>query len=419
MGRRHRASCSGPNLLDAQNRIIAGRIQGPLLCCPCSGAIVCLEFSAGGEAAEGFLHRAGCGFLLQVAGQVAIAIDNAFAYRADLRTQGQANQEKLYFEDEIRSEMNFQEIVGQQRRSSPGSAPGRSGGSDGFHGPHLWRDGQREGTDSARGAQTEPAQSQAFVKLNCAAIPQGCWKASSSATRKGPLPGRWRSASGDSNWLRRGPYFWMKSGKYRWSYNRSCCVSCRSGNSSDWAARARCAQTPGSLPRPIAICTPWSRAKVPLRFVLPVKCFSHPCAPPARADRRYPIPGPALRPAFWRLHEEADRHHFFRNHERARPLSVAGKYSRAAECDRARGDTVVGQRAQGSDCGSEARLPEANGSNGVMTLEEMERRHILSVLEQTNWVFSGPNGAAARLGMKRPTSAVSHAEAWHLAPASH
>ena len=41
--------------------------------------------------------------------------------------------------------------------------------------------------------------------------------------------------------------------------------------------------------------------------------------------------------------------------------------------------------------------------SGLATLEEVERRHILSVLEQTNWVFAGPNGAAARLGIKRPT----------------
>ena len=36
-------------------------------------------------------------------------------------------------------------------------------------------------------------------------------------------------------------------------------------------------------------------------------------------------------------------------------------------------------------------------------LEETERKHILSVLTQTNWVVSGPNGAATRLGMKRST----------------
>jgi formate hydrogenlyase transcriptional activator len=51
-----------------------------------------------------------------------------------------------------------------------------------------------------------------------------------------------------------------------------------------------------------------------------------------------------------------------------------------------------------------SKLGDANGhSNGAATLEEVERRHILSVLEQTNWVFAGPNGAAAKLGMKRPT----------------
>ena len=61
--------------------------------------------------------------------------------------------------------------------------------------------------------------------------------------------------------------------------------------------------------------------------------------------------------------------------------------------------------------GSELKVPIAdlkirggdNSNNGILTLEEMERRHILSVVEQSNWVFSGPNGAAARLGMKRST----------------
>jgi formate hydrogenlyase transcriptional activator len=37
------------------------------------------------------------------------------------------------------------------------------------------------------------------------------------------------------------------------------------------------------------------------------------------------------------------------------------------------------------------------------TLKDAERKHILAVLEETNWVLGGPNGAAARLGMKRPT----------------
>jgi formate hydrogenlyase transcriptional activator len=37
------------------------------------------------------------------------------------------------------------------------------------------------------------------------------------------------------------------------------------------------------------------------------------------------------------------------------------------------------------------------------TLDEAEREQILNALEQCRWVIAGPNGAAARLGMKRST----------------
>ncbi|MCW8817260.1 MAG: hypothetical protein OQK52_05225 [Ignavibacteriaceae bacterium] len=37
------------------------------------------------------------------------------------------------------------------------------------------------------------------------------------------------------------------------------------------------------------------------------------------------------------------------------------------------------------------------------TLEEVEREHIIRVLEKTNWQVSGDKGAAKILGMKRTT----------------
>jgi formate hydrogenlyase transcriptional activator len=42
-------------------------------------------------------------------------------------------------------------------------------------------------------------------------------------------------------------------------------------------------------------------------------------------------------------------------------------------------------------------------SPGAVTLEDAERDHIRKTLEQTRWVVAGPNGAAARLGIKRST----------------
>ncbi|MEW6544674.1 MAG: sigma 54-interacting transcriptional regulator [Nitrospirota bacterium] len=42
-------------------------------------------------------------------------------------------------------------------------------------------------------------------------------------------------------------------------------------------------------------------------------------------------------------------------------------------------------------------------AKGPRTLKDVERAHILDVLNQTNWVVAGKNGAAARLGLKRST----------------
>jgi formate hydrogenlyase transcriptional activator len=51
-------------------------------------------------------------FLTQVAGQIAIAIENALAYHEISELKDKLAQEKLYLEEEIRGEMNFENIVG-------------------------------------------------------------------------------------------------------------------------------------------------------------------------------------------------------------------------------------------------------------------------------------------------------------------
>ena len=52
-------------------------------------------------------------FLMRVAGQVAIAVENALAYREIAELKDKLAQEKLYLEEEIRSEADFEGIVGQ------------------------------------------------------------------------------------------------------------------------------------------------------------------------------------------------------------------------------------------------------------------------------------------------------------------
>ena len=52
---------------------------------------------------------------------------------------------------------------------------------------------------------------------------------------------------------------------------------------------------------------------------------------------------------------------------------------------------------------SSLKSAATTGAQEAVTLEEAEREHIRKILEQTRWVVSGPNGAAARLGIKRST----------------
>jgi len=47
--------------------------------------------------------------------------------------------------------------------------------------------------------------------------------------------------------------------------------------------------------------------------------------------------------------------------------------------------------------------PTESSRNMRAELDDAERQKIMAALEQTNWIVAGPNGAAARLGMKRST----------------
>ena len=51
-------------------------------------------------------------FLSRASGQIAIAVENALAYREISELKDKLAQEKVYLEEEIRSEMGFEQIIG-------------------------------------------------------------------------------------------------------------------------------------------------------------------------------------------------------------------------------------------------------------------------------------------------------------------
>ncbi|MGH9349804.1 MAG: sigma 54-interacting transcriptional regulator, partial [Vicinamibacterales bacterium] len=113
------------------------------------------------------------GLLARVAGQIAIAVQNACSYERMGELNTQLAREKLYLEDEIRSEQLFEDIVGRSPalrrvlREVETVAPTDStvliSGETGS-GKEL----------VARAIHNLSARrDRAFVKLNCAAIPTG------------------------------------------------------------------------------------------------------------------------------------------------------------------------------------------------------------------------------------------------------
>ena len=128
-------------------------------------------------------------FLTQAAGQIAIAIENALAYHEISELKDKITQEKLYLEEEIRSEMNFENIVGNSpalkhvlelvETVAPSDSTVLLLGETGT-GKELVARAIHE--RSRRKDRT-------FVKLNCAAIPTGLLESELFGHEKGAFTG--------------------------------------------------------------------------------------------------------------------------------------------------------------------------------------------------------------------------------------
>jgi formate hydrogenlyase transcriptional activator len=128
-------------------------------------------------------------FLTQAAGQIAIAIENALAYHEISELKDKLAQEKLYLEEEIRSEMNFENIVGNSptlkhvlelvETVAPNDSTVLLLGETGT-GKELIA---RAIHDRSR------RKDRTFVKMNCAAIPTGLLESELFGHEKGAFTG--------------------------------------------------------------------------------------------------------------------------------------------------------------------------------------------------------------------------------------
>jgi formate hydrogenlyase transcriptional activator len=160
-----------------------------------------------GSRQKHFFTAADMQFFTQVAGQVAIALENALAYRRIEELNARLAEEKVYLEDEIRTDSRFEEIIGQSRalkailKQVETVAPTDS---------TVLINGET-GTGKELLARAihdlSPRRQATFVKLNCAAIPMGLLESEMFGHEKGAFTGAIAQRVGRFELAHRGTMF--------------------------------------------------------------------------------------------------------------------------------------------------------------------------------------------------------------------
>jgi len=353
-------------------------------------------------------------FLSQIANQVAVAVENACAFGEIRDLKDQLSKEKLYLEDEIRTEMNFAQIIGnstslrrvlkQVETVAPTDSTVLIYGETGT-GKEL----------IARGIHDlSPRRSKPFVKLNCAAIPTGLLESELFGHEKGAFTGAIAQRIGRFEVADGGTIFLDEIGEIPLELQTKLLRVLqerefeRLGSSRTLRTDARLI---AATNRDLEAMVSEQKFRSDLFFRLNV----FPVHVPPLRERQGDIPllvrhftqqfsrrmnrvietvPSAAMDALSRYHWPGNIRELQNVIERAVIISTGPTLNiDVSDLKFSKADPPAEKRAASKS---------ANGALHIV-LEETERQQILKALKECNWVVAGPNGAATRLAMKRST----------------
>ncbi len=361
--------------------------------------------------------------LQQVAAQIAIALENALAFKQIDALRDKLAEEKLYLEEEIRSEFNFEEIVGDSPTIKRALAQVELVAPAGTAVLITGETGTGKELIARAIHNLSPRRQRTFVKINCAAIPGGLLESELFGHERGAFTGALTQKIGRFELADHGTLFLdevadlplelqpkllrvLQEQEFeRLGSNRTQRVDVRvvAATNADLAKLVAERVFRSDLfyrlnVFPIHIPSLRERREdVPLLVRYFVQKFSR------RLNKTVAyIPVDAM-DALANYSWPGNIRELENFIERAVLLSP-GKELRVPLSELKTSDAANhdGSPAAGAESASSFVSPTSLTSS-ISTLEEAERQHILRALRQTEWRIAGAKGAAVLLGMKRTT----------------
>jgi len=340
--------------------------------------------------------------LTQIGAQVAIAVENALAFKQIAQLKDKLTKEKLYLQEEIQTEYNFQEIVGDSQTLRRVLKDVQTVAATASTVLILGETGSGKELIARALHNLSDRRERTFVKLNCAAIPTGLLESELFGHERGAFTGAIATKIGRFETADRGTLFLDEVGEIPLELQVKLLRVLqeqefeRLGSTRTMRVDVRVV---AATNRDLEHMVEEQRFRSDLYYRLKV----FPIMLPPLRERAEDIP--------------ALVRHFaqkFALRMKKRIETIPAEAMKALQAYPWPGNVRelenFIERAVILTSGADLRAPLSElkvlspPSNGSLkTLEDAEREHILKALREAKWTIGGSGGAAAKLGMKRTT----------------
>jgi formate hydrogenlyase transcriptional activator len=338
--------------------------------------------------------------LAQVANQIAIAVENALAYREIAELKNKLAEEKLYLEEEIRTEHNFEEVIGESPALKRALSQAETVAPTDSTVLILGETGTGKEVIARAIHDLSRRREGTFVKINCAAIPTGLLESELFGHEKGAFTGAIAQKIGRFELAHHGTLFLDEVGDIPLELQPKLLRVLqerefeRLGGTRTIRVDVRVVTATN---RNLASMVEEGLFRRDLYYRLNV----FPILIPPLRERSEDVPL-LVRYFVQKYARQMDRCIETISAEEMDALTRYHWPGNVRELEN------LIERAVILSPGPALRVPVAElkppaEASSELTLQAAERAHILRVLRETNGVVGGPRGAAARLAMKRTT----------------